>query len=277
MQDGGALMHIRAGRTVVPQLLSASSETSSTRTLCGLTLELYTYLALISSATPYSNGTQSETDTRNSYLPSWDIIRNYGTFGVIVSPIYQCLELIPRVVTFCTRRQAEMTFNECSPESWAKFFEIMSIIESFGFADDFLEAGLPPEHEQDLALLAVYCHALAIFTYDAMWCGTIPGDENQLSIVRWHALSALALIPNLMDTHLSSVLLWPIIVIGSCLVNEEEWDTIRSLLSIKEQIFVVMKMKTMLEALWAENDPVYFGPYGLHKLMLSHQAVICLA
>lgn len=62
-----------------------------------------------------------------------------------------------------------MTFNECSPESWAEFFEIMNIIESFGCADDFLEPGLPPEeHEQSLSVLVVYRHALAIFTYDAI-------------------------------------------------------------------------------------------------------------
>ena len=36
-------------------------------------------------------------------------------------------------------------------------------------------------------------------------------------------------------------------------------------------------MKTMLENLWAKNDLVYFGPYGLQKYMVSHQAVIYLA
>lgn len=110
MHDGGAIIHIRAGKEIVRKLLSASPKTSSLQTLYGLTFEVYTYLALVASPTPYNNGTELELDTRSS-LPSWDIFRSYGVFGVIISPIYQCLEIIPRVVALCTRRQAEMTFN----------------------------------------------------------------------------------------------------------------------------------------------------------------------
>jgi hypothetical protein len=61
---------------------------------------------------------------------------------------------------------------------------------------------------------------------------------------------------------------------GPCLLKDEERDILRSLLSNREPIFVVMKMKAMLERLWAENDPLYFGPYGLQKHMRSHQTVI---
>lgn len=270
------MMHIRAAQKVVPQLLNTFSQTSSTRTLCGLALELYSYLSLVASPTPYSNGTASEPDTRSSPLPSWDVITVYGTFGVIVSPIYQCLEIVPRVVNLCARRQAEMIFGECSPESWEEFFQIMDVIEFIGFIDDLLGPSVDPEHGQSTSVSAVYRHALAIFAYDALLCGTIQGDENRLSIVRQHALSALALIPTLVDTDLSKVLLWPTVVIGSCLRDEGERGILRSALSTKEPIFVVVKARMTLESLWAENDPVYFGPYGLHKHMLSHQAVLCL-
>ncbi|KAE8419840.1 fungal-specific transcription factor domain-containing protein [Aspergillus pseudocaelatus] len=276
LQDEGAIMHIRAGKQVVCQLLSTSSKTSSSRTLCGLTFELYAYVALVASPTPYTNGTESELDTRTSLLPSWDIIRNYGIFGIIVSPIYQCLEVIPRVVALCIRRQAEMTFNECSAESWAEFDSIIGMIETIEFADDVLAATLDPEHGPSLSISAVYRHALTIFAYDAMWCGTLTGDESRLSIVREHALHALALIPTLIDTHFRNILLWPTIVVGSCLLKEEERDILRSLLSHKAPISAVTKMKAMLESLWAENNALYFGPYGLQKHMRSHQTVIYL-
>lgn len=285
MQDGGTIMHIRAGKAFIRQLLSASSRTSSLQELYGLAFELYAYLALIASPTPYSNGTESELDTRSSsLLPSWDMLRDYGVFGVIVSPIHQFLEIIPRVVTLCTRRQIEMTFDECSSESWAEFISLIGLIETIGHGDDeddndALDPTLNLEHRQSLSVSAVYRHALAIFTYDAMWCGAIAGDESQLSTVRGHALSALALIPSLMDTHLRNILLWPTIVVGSCLLHEEERDVIRLLWSNqgREPVFLLMKMKTMLESLWAENDPVFFGPYGLQKHMMSHQTVIYLA
>lgn len=274
-------MHIRAGKTFVRQLLSPSSKTTSPRELCGLAFELYTYLALVASPTPYNNGTKSELDTRSSLLPSWDMLKNYGIFGVIVSPIYQCLEVIPRVVALCTRRQTEMTFDECSPKSWMEFVSLIGIIETTGFSDDddydALGPALAPEHRLSLSVSAVYRHALAIFAYNAMWCGAIARDESRLSTVQGHALSALALILSLMHTHLRNVLLWPIIVVGSCLLHEEERDIIRSLSSNREPVFLVMKMKNMLESLWAENDPVFFRPYGLQKHMLSHQSVIYLA
>jgi hypothetical protein len=277
MQAGGAILHIRAGKKIIPRLLSASSKTSSMRTLCGVTFELYTYLALVTTPTPYNNGTGSELDTRNSLLLSWDLLKNYGVFGVIVSPIHQCLEIIPRVVALCTRRQAELAFNECSSESLILFTELMDIIDTIGCEDDLSGSALDLENLHSLSISAVYRHALTIFAYDAMWCGTIAGDETRLSIVRQHALSALTHIPTLMDTHHRNILLWPTIVIGSCLLNEGERDIIRSVLSIREPIFVVTKMGMMLEKLWAENDPAYFGPYGLHKHMLSQETFIYLA
>ncbi|KAB8253796.1 fungal-specific transcription factor domain-containing protein [Aspergillus pseudonomiae] len=281
-QDEGAMMHIRAGRKVARRLLSASSKTSDLRVLCGFTFELYTYLALIASPTPYNNGTESELDTRSSLLLSWDILKNYATFGLIVSPIYQSLDIIPRVISLCIRRQAEIMFDEHSSESWAEFVELMTLIETVGSsgsgsADDPHPATSPEEHEQSLTIAAIYRHALAIFAYDAMWCGTIVGDESRLAAVREHALSALMLMPTLMDTPLRNVLLWPTIVIGSCLVNEAEWDVIRNISSIREPISVVIKMKSMLEDLWSANDPALFGPYGLHKHMVSHQTTIYLA
>lgn len=284
VQDAGTIMHIRAGKAFVHQLLSASSKASGLQALYGLAFELYTYLALISSPTPYSNGTESELDTRSSsLLPSWDMLRDYGVFGVIVSPIYQFLEIIPRVVALCTRRQTEMTFDECSSESWAEFISLIGLIETIGHTDDdddndTLDSALNLEHRRSLLASAIYRHALTIFTYDAMWCGAI-ADESQLSTVRGHALSALALIPSLVDTHLKNILLWPTIVVGSCLLHEEERDIIRLLWSNREQVpvFLFMKMKTVLENLWAENDSAFFGPYGLQKHMLSHQTVIYLA
>lgn len=276
MQSGGAILHIRAGKKVIPKLLSASSKTSSLRTICGITIELYTYLSLITTPTPYDNGTSSEMDTRNSLLLPWELLKDLEGFGVIISPIHRCLEIIPHVVALCTRRQSELTFNECSSESLILFTELMAIIDTIGCGED-LGSALNSEAPQSLSISAVYRHALTIFAYDAMWCGTIAGDDSRLSIVRQHALSALTLLPSLMDTHYRNLLLWPTIVIGSCLLNEGEFDVIRSGLSIRQPIFVITKMRMMLERLWAEKDPVYFGPYGLQKHMMSHETVIYLA
>ena len=84
----------------------------------------------------------------------------------------------------------------------------------------------------------------------------------------------------LMDIHLRNILLWPTIVVGSCLFHEEEQDVIWLLLSNWGPVSLLMKMKTILEtveSLWVENDFVFFRPYGLQKHMMSHQTVIYLA
>lgn len=270
-------MHIRAGRKIARGLLGATLQTNSTQVLCDFTLELYTYLAIVASPTPYSNGTGSELDTRSSILLPRETLKGYENNGVIVSPIYQSLEIIPRVTSLCTCRQAETMFQECSPENWAEFVQLLTAIESIGKFDDLTEPAANLEQGENLSVSIIYRHALAIFAYDAMWCGNIVEDESGLSVVRGHALSALMLIPTVLDTHLRNVLLWPTIVIGSCLLDEKEREVIRKALSIREPLFVVMKMRMMLENLWAENDPIYFGPYGLHKHMLSQKNVIYLA
>ena len=244
--------------------------------MCGFAIELYTYLALVASPTPYNNGTDSEPDTRSSLLLPWSTLKNYGNFGVIISPFYQYLDVIPQVISLCTRRQAEIMFQECSSDHWAEFLQLMRAIESVGSWNQLTEHATNLDQGEDLSVSAIYRHALAIFAYDAMWCGNIVEDESRLSVVRGHALGALMLIPTVMDTHLRNVLLWPTIVIGSCLLQETERDVIRKTASIIDPLFVVIKMKAILENLWAENDPLYFGPFGLHKYMLSHQTVIYL-
>lgn len=232
----------------------------------------------MTSATPYTNATEHGPDTRSSlFLPSYETLQQYETFGTVVSSAYSCLELIPRIVALCQRRQAEIASDECSPESWEEFRQIIDHIDVLQTVCYPLNTNLT-EESPDVLVSAVYCHALTIFTYDAMWSGSIFQNPDRLSVVHGHAMAALAVFPSLLATRQVSILLWPCTIVGSCLLHDRDRDQLRALMSQEHQyIPTVRKVQNALELLWSKMNDIYYGPYGLQKLMSSHQFVLCVA
>ncbi|KAB8221645.1 fungal-specific transcription factor domain-containing protein [Aspergillus novoparasiticus] len=231
IQEAGAISHIRACQKVVPLLLHTPSDSTAHEALLGVALEFYTFISLIISATPYANSTDMEPDTRSpSFIPSRHVLERFRTFGVITATIFPLIELIPRVISLCQQRQADSVSNECSRANWTEFHEIIRCIRSFENQPQMLPSNLCHLEPQDVQVGKLYVYALTIFTYDAMWGNALADSSALVAVVHQHAIAALDLLPCLLPTRMASILPWPIAIIGSCLISDQDRDRFRKAL-----------------------------------------------
>ncbi|KAE8347561.1 fungal-specific transcription factor domain-containing protein [Aspergillus arachidicola] len=265
VKEAGAISHIRACQKVVPPLLHTPSDSTAHEALLGVAF-----------ATPYANNTNMEPDTRSlSFIPSQHILERFRTFGVITARIFPLIELIPRVISLCQQRQADSASNECSRANWTEFHEIIRCIGSFENQPQVLPSNLCHLEPQDVQVGKLYVYALTIFTYDAMWGNALADSSALVAVVHRHAIAALDLLPCLLPTRMASILLWPIAIIGSCLVSDQDRDRFRKALQGEVHcIPLVQKLQDILYALWAKGTPPYYGPSGLQKLLLTERLTL---
>ncbi|KAE8326051.1 fungal-specific transcription factor domain-containing protein [Aspergillus sergii] len=277
--EAGAISHIRACQKVVPLLLHTPSDSTAHGALLGVALEFYTFISLIISATPYANSTDMEPDTRSpSFIPSRHILERFRTFGVITARIFPLIELIPRVISLCQRRQADSASNECLRANWTEFHEIIRCIGSFENQPQMLPSNLCHLEPQDVQVGKLYVHALTIFTYDAMWGNALADSSALVAVVHQHAIAALDLLPCLLPTRMASILLWPIAIIGSCLISDQDRDRFRKALQGEVQcIPLVQKLQDILYTLWEKGTTPYYGPSGLQKILLTERLTLYLS
>ena len=66
-------------------------------------------------------------------------------------------------------------------------------------------------------------------------------------------------------------MMWPILIIGSCLVEKEQREVISHMLVHNQyRMRNTAQANFLLESLWKDPDEHAFGPYGLGLLMNRH-------
>ncbi|KAL9567409.1 hypothetical protein ACKAV7_008484 [Fusarium commune] len=97
-----------------------------------------------------------------------------------------------------------------------------------------------------------------------------------LDEIQGHVEAVLDLAPLLEESCFDYTILWPIIICGSCLVEESLKRRVLSGLSSSRYHMGHTKTACqLLDALWADPDPRAYGPYGLHLVMEKHGFSFC--
>lgn len=281
VREGTAYYHLRASRQLIPHLLrlSTARADSEMQALCGLVLEFYAYLSLVTISTPYKEFPLIDFDPRDDvFLQSLGRLQQYETFGSIISCTHPLLEYIPRVSQLAQRRQYEMLGEEERTSSAQTLPDFEQLYEQIENVQIPLNAILRhAEHfSESLLLIQLYRHALLISLIDAMWGRTILQRPERLSQIKEHATAALQLLPSLSCSSLVHICCWPVVIIGSCLWTKEQQNQICKVLEIGNGIGFVHTMREVLEMLWTADRTKYFGPYGLYQVMLASGIVLCL-
>lgn len=80
----------------------------------------------------------------------------------------------------------------------------------------------------------------------------------------------------ILGSPFSTVMLWPIVFVGSCCIGERQCIQISNLLKAEEfgEIFHVKQAATLLQTLWEDSDRRPSGPFGLHFIMQSIKSTL---
>lgn len=257
--DGSPFVHLRATRQLVLHLRSKprGSMSAAEQKLYGFTMELYSYIVLCNSITPFDMNCK-RTLIHDSFLQNLDDLQDLGAFGVMFSGGHHIFELISSISLFAAQDPNTSDRHE-------EYRQLKARISA-------LEPPVPQEPETHSrpgcsATLEVYRIALLAFLE------TAASPFSKYDAPRMQHLQplfdvAVLNLPRILPSNYSCILMWPILIIGSCLIEEDQRAVISHMLLHNQYgMRNTAQASVLLESLWKDPDEYAFGPYGLGLLM----------
>ncbi|KUJ14906.1 uncharacterized protein LY89DRAFT_720345 [Mollisia scopiformis] len=246
--------HLLASRHLIhtiltsPTLLTAPSHLS----LFGHLFELYSFRCLGSSIHPV---TQLQTPISHSILDLHFFIGNFSS-----TPQY----------TFYSSIFAEQghLLSAFLPEISTITSQPVTTKETHEHLSHRLRAWLPtPLSPEKTTSSILYQNALLLYLITLTSSHPLPTPEIQIRIS-----ICLPLLSSLYPSRLEGIVLWPSMIIGSCLTTEGEREVLRKAWgNARYKMRTVVWAQEMLEALWRrgkeEGGEDFWGPRGLAKVV----------
>ncbi|KAL5364482.1 fungal-specific transcription factor domain-containing protein [Aspergillus floccosus] len=259
--DGSPFFHLRATRQLVLNLRTKSRQNMSAaeQKLYGFVMEVYSYIVLCNSITPFGMNC-NRTLIYDSFLQTLDDLQDLGAFGVMFSGGHHFFELISSVALLATKDP-----NLDRHEEYMRLKARVGALES-------------PVLEESDSLSRPGCTAtlevcrIALLTF----LETANSPFSKYDTTRIQQLQplldvAVLNLPQILPSTYSCILMWPIMIIGSCLVEEDQRAVISHMLLHNQYWMKNTAQASMLfELLWNDPDEHAFGPYGLGLLMNRH-------
>ncbi|KAK5989384.1 Transcriptional activator UGA3-like protein [Cladobotryum mycophilum] len=274
--DGVMIQHLRAGRELIRRLLSRPLAKDVNMESLGFSLELHAYLSIVNSLSLYGpNGDLST--PYDAFLTSLDALSSYSTFGTMFAGCHSLFQLIPQISQLGIECVAEEMLAE---DSWspserlqASYRSLRDLISDWTFTSPADGYSLK-EQEQTLVAAEAYRHGLYIYLFTAFAGSRRPNTQILLSI-QTHINKFLLLVSSIMTSQIMTIILWPTVIISSCMVDEvQRSGLIYSLQNSPYEMNHLFRIAEVLKLLWEDDDPQAYGPYGLYMTMDKHRMYI---
>lgn len=275
--------HLRASRYLVQSLTCQNSienaSSSDQLRAQGFCVELYTYLVITNTITPYGTSVDRSLPL-DSYIMSPDELSSFPTFGAMFAGSHELYQLIPEVSLLASHRLTEEAAGAINPTPSLQhtYDNIHNRVTSWEMPPPPVRPGeLGEDFKLKHSAAEVFRQGLYIFLATAL-AGTIVSDPQLLSTIDEHLVKLFGHAEQVIDSQYTVSLLWPIVVAGSCMVKPEYQHALVHEIQRGE-----WKMKhldniiNVLQLLWDDPDPRAYGPYGLHLIMDKHGLSLCLA
>ncbi|KAB8262252.1 fungal-specific transcription factor domain-containing protein [Aspergillus pseudonomiae] len=268
--DGSPFTHLRAGRHLILRLRNCRHQLTSSaeRKLFGFVAEVYSYIVLSNSITPF-NMNCNRTLIYDSFLQSLDDLRDLGAFGVMFSGFHSLFELISSISLFAGEQEAQPSTGPSLPlDRYETYNQLKMRIDHLDISTiEHPDTEVLPGHSTALGVFRI---ALLVFLETAV------SPFSKHDSMRVHHLQplldrAVHDLPGMLASNYSCLMMWPIMVIGSCLMKNEQRNVITHLLIHNHYLMRnTAQASVLLQLLWDDPDEYAFGPYGLGLLMRGH-------
>ncbi|CVK94569.1 uncharacterized protein FMAN_03616 [Fusarium mangiferae] len=268
--DGAMFRHLGASREIMAEIESRQPTEplgSDSETLYGLGLELYAYLIFVNCLTPY--GFLHE---RQFYLDSFIIspssLASYSTFGIMFAGLHDLFALIPQISLLFRDRliDQESGIIEPSISCVELYTQLERCLEDWNLSQkDLVSPFLSDDCKHDLSkVIKILQLGIEIYLVASM---------QGLSVVNPKIVCQLqSRVDGILDLALalhysqwSPILLWPIVISGSCIVQRQQQKHLtKALRESKYRMNHVTRTISLLHRLWGNPDPLIYGPYGLY-------------
>lgn len=257
--------HLRASRDLIHSLLARQGLTGNSAiddTSLGLCLELYAYILITTSSKPQGIGPEC-TIKYDPFVMSLSKLGAYTTFGTMFGSYSGLFELIPRVTLFAAQRLCEEQIGSSLPSetSCAMYSHLKQDLEQWRLRnphsdDAFLD-------DQASAAAEALRSALRIYLATA-FAGSLVSEPKILIMVQSQIDAILSTTRVAAHSRFATVLLWPLLVAGSCMTySDQRTQLISRLRANRFRMQHVYAVCEVLEKLWATDSSYAYGPYGL--------------
>ena len=266
---GAIFHHLRASSHFVPLVL-ALDPAHGDQEVCAFLLETYAYMVSIVNITVNTQPAFPSL-VLDPYIASLERFQGCKSFGTMFGYARDLLSLVPTICTLGYNRILEESAGECSFESLACYKAIQSKIENWREPSTRENSGIDTK---DLANAAkVYKEAVLIFLHTAFYASNVTDPE--LSALVDKSICATLIHADFdTDSPVLSVMLWPCMIIGSCLRQPDQREFLRyKMLEAPFNMTVVRSSVQLLDWLWEDSAPDAFGPYGLGIVMRKYGVI----
>ncbi|KAF8855767.1 hypothetical protein BDZ45DRAFT_488215 [Acephala macrosclerotiorum] len=278
---GAIFHHLRASRHFALALLKKPKAQLDEHFRIFL-LELYAYLALVGNITT-SLGSLDRTIPLDSFLSYLEGLDDEKTSGSMLSCAHGLFQLIPQIRQLGLLCQEEDRIILSSGSSAFQYASLEAKLEHWEPSPDRYRNSEFPA--QLLAAGRIYQYAILTFLHTKYYGSDV---NNPILLQKVDAL-ILKLFQLMKECRwaqpghpkipaIATTLLWPYVIMGSCMRYLEHQDHIRSMLQRSPfEMTIVQRVLQLLEWLWADSSPYAYGPYGLEITMKKHNMNICMA
>ncbi|KAH8891983.1 hypothetical protein GQ53DRAFT_141366 [Thozetella sp. PMI_491] len=269
---GGTIFpHLRATRQLILWLSKPANRpsTEEDHLVYGFVLELYSFLVLKNTFTPYGL-IESRTIPYDPMVRSLGSLACYPTFGVRFFGLHGLFELIAPVSELAARRLEDETPGAKSSELEATYGILEAKIMSWRRPAD---APLDSLGSTVLHTLGeTYRYALLVFLETAMAGSVVRDPDTRAKIQEFlDVLASYLLGYDREHGTYEANLGWPIMIGGSCLEDPDlRTILLDRLRSPRQDSVIPTHTSKLLELLWEDDDERAFGPYGIYFIMKKH-------
>lgn len=266
--------HLKASRQLVLSIMATSMEPAAEelRVIWGFLLELYSYRALIASITPLG-ALDTQAVIVDPFLNCLQPLSQFETYGFNFGCDQSVFEFIPEVSQLTSRRSLEEQSGNFSLEANVSYALLESRLRSWTpacLAEDTLL------DRQKITAAMIYQNALLIYLHSS-FCDPVPSNSQTLHEMEFRAHIAFPLLQSLASSMLASIMLWPMMMICSCLRQEELRKVVREAVAeVDFNSMAVTQLAEVLELLWEDDNPRAYGPRGLDFIMKKKGWSICM-
>ncbi|KAF4632078.1 hypothetical protein G7Y89_g6048 [Cudoniella acicularis] len=264
--QGVIFHHLRASSHFIPSLL-ALDPNHGDQEIRAFLIETYAYMVSVANITVNTQPTYPAL-ILDPCITGLERFQDCKASGMMFGYARNLLTLLPSICMLGYNRTLEENAGKYSFENIAWYKALQFKIESWQEPSTSEDSG---NDIKDLVVASkVYKEAILIFLHTAFY-GSKVGDPELLSLIDTSLSKTSSFFGFGTDSPVLSVMLWPCMIIGSCLRESVARQYLRGkMLETRFNMTLVLRSVQLLDWLWEDNALDAYGPYGLGIVMRKH-------
>ncbi|KAH7207322.1 fungal-specific transcription factor domain-containing protein [Fusarium oxysporum] len=227
--DGAMFRHLGASREIIAEIESRQPTEplgSDSETLYGLGLELYAYLTFVNCLTPYGL-LQERQFSLDSFITSPSSLASYSTFGIMFAGLHDLFSLIPQISLLFRDRLIEQQSGIIEPSIACVELhtQLERCLKDWNLSQKDLVSPFPTDDcKRDLnKVTKIFQLGIEIYLIASMQGSSVVNPKIVCQL-QSYVDDILDLGLDLHYSQWSAILLWPIVISGSCSIQRQQQE-----------------------------------------------------